>query len=328
MATAIDLVDAIRDEASTTYAERIPEAVRVGIAAVGNALLEYTAAKEEFLDILVNKIALTIVDSKMATNPLSRFNRGNVPFGDTIEEIFVDIASGFEFDATITDQFGKVLPDVKVIYHRQDRKMKYKVTVSDAQLKSAFRSQEGLTALTTAIVNSLYSGMAYDEFTFTKELLATYEGYKQVVVDEIVDEATAKNFLLELKKASSDMTFMNSIYNKAGVMTSTPKANQVLLLHKDVKNVLDVAVLANIFNLSTANLETQIIEVDDFGSKENCYAMLMDEDIFRIYDTLRTTETARNGESLYTNYFVHLWSIYSLSTFKQLAIFEHSIVQN
>jgi hypothetical protein len=56
--------------------------------------------------------------------------------------------------------------------------------------------------------------------------------------------------------------------------------------------------------------------MDDFGILENCYALVVDEGFFRVWDTLIRTEPQRNAQGLFTNYFFHHWQILSLSTFK------------
>lgn len=44
----VDILNAIRNDASPEYQERIPEATRNNIADIGNALLSYTPTMSEF----------------------------------------------------------------------------------------------------------------------------------------------------------------------------------------------------------------------------------------------------------------------------------------
>jgi flagellar motor switch protein FliM len=76
MADNIQILNTIWTNASTNYQDRVPQATRDNITAVGNAILNYQAAKNEFLDALVNKIALQLVSSKMAKNKLAKFKQG------------------------------------------------------------------------------------------------------------------------------------------------------------------------------------------------------------------------------------------------------------
>lgn len=370
MATALNLINAIRTTASTEYQTRIPEATRTNIADVGNAITSFEADKEVFLNTLVGKIITTIVNDKMYTNKLARFNKGNLEFGSTIEEVYTEIISSQAYNKDAVDVFAKNKPTVKALYHKIDRQLQYVLTIEDKNLKRAFLSVDKFNNFIQSLINALYKGRTYDEYIMTKELIGTYHDYKFTllttkptdwdskytkyfvkdtdgnyvvndsstwatetfyvrtdetvkVVPTITDESTAKGFLLEIKKLSSDLTYMTNQFNKAGVKTFTEKKKQILFVNKDVLNVLDVGVLAGIFNLDKANLETQVIEVDDFGNRTNTYAILMDEEMFFIYNTLDDMETIRNPKGRYTNYFLNLDAIYSLSTFHNFVVLEH-----
>ena len=116
MATALDLINAIRTTASTEYQTRIPEATRTNIADVGNAITSFEGDKEVFLNTLVGKIITTIVNDKMYTNKLARFNKGNLEFGSTIEEVYTEIISSHAYNKDAVDVFAKNKPTVKALY--------------------------------------------------------------------------------------------------------------------------------------------------------------------------------------------------------------------
>lgn len=321
MATIIDLVNSINASASNDYQTRIPLATRDNITSVGNALLTYSASKEEFTNTLINKIAMTIVNSKMAKNKLALFKKGTMEYGDTIEEVFVDILTANNFDGTATDVFTKASANVDAIYHKQDRKLQYTVSVSDNQIKTAFKSEANLRKFVEAIVNSLYSSRFHDEYIMTKELLGTYKNGAIVQVDSITTQATALDFLQKIKQIIRNLTYMSTHYNKKGVTTFTDEGNQVLLIDKDVMSVIEKH-MSGVFNMSTVLPNIQVIEVDDFGSYTGRYAMIVDKEAVKIYDTLSTTESIRNPKGMYTNYFVNLWALYSISLFNNVVSFE------
>ena len=325
MATALDLLNQIRTAAGTEYTTRVPLATRNNITAVGNAIVDYEPTKNMFLDTLVNKIALTIVNDKMAKNKLAFLKKGVMPLGDTIEDIFVEGASSEDFNGGVTNPFEVKKPTIHVEYHKIDRKLTYRVTVSDDQLRGAFKSEETLGNFINAVVNSIYSGLNYDEYTMTKELIGSYDvssvSGATVDVTAITDEATAKGFLLDVKKAISDISYMNTI-NKAGVPTYTESSDVVLLINKDVKNALDMT-LAGVYNLGKVDIDAQVVEVDNFGtSGADVYAILVDRNSVMIKEQLRTVESQRNARSLYTNYFLHYFALYSIRTTGNVIVFK------
>lgn len=164
--SSVDVLNTIRANASSTYQERIPEATKNNISKVGSAILNYEPARNEFLNALMNRIGYVIVTNKLAKNPLRMFKKGMLDFGDTVEEIFVDIAKAQHYDPKVaeTEVFKRVKPNVGALFHKMNRQDFYKVTISNDQLQTAFLSNNGITDLIARITDSLYSGDNYDEF--------------------------------------------------------------------------------------------------------------------------------------------------------------------
>lgn len=322
----LEMLNAIRDAASTNYQDRIPLATRNNITAIGNALLAYAPAFNEFTGLL-GKIAMTIVSSKMAQNKLSKFKRGMIPAGLDIEDIWVEMASSEGiYDPTGPNPLGRRLPSILAMYHRENRKDYYAVSISQAQIKSAFTSLEGVNNLITQIVNSLYSGDQHDEYVLMKELLAQYQAkYFNYEVPVINDEERAKRFVKTVRKAVMDLSFMNDSYNNSGVMTYTPVEDQVLIINKDVIAEIDVDVLAKAFNLGKTDFETEVVVVDDFGVMEDTYAILVDKSFFAVWDTLVESAEQFNAQGLFTNVFVHHHQILSLCEFKNAVRFASTL---
>lgn len=338
----INIVNTIRDNASQEYQERVPEATRENIASVADPLITYQIFQNEFLNALVNKIALTIVRNKVAKNPLSILKKGTQPLGSDIEEIFTNMAKAEKYDPTGKDLLKRTIPDTKVIYHRLNRQDVYPITISDSQLQQAFTSWDKLGELITSIVNSMYSGDNYDEFVLTKNLLGSgiKNGYiKTVEVDELSSADKTKGLIKAIKNVSGLMQFPSTEFNSyidvvsAGlgeneeltekpVRTWTPKEDQILIIRSDVLTDIDIDVLANTFNLEKAEFKKITLEVDNFGDGgENCLAILCDRSLTQIYDQKLETKSFYNGNGLYWNYWLHHWQTYSLSSFANAIAF-------
>lgn len=323
MGYSVSILNNIRMNASEEYQNRIPEATQQNISSVGNALQTYTMLYNEFCSALVNKIGKTILEKKLFQNPLARFKTGSITNQQDVEEIFVEMAKAEgSYDKTGPNPLGRRNPpDVKVLYHRQNRQDYYAISIGDIDFLRVFRSEATLDSFISALINSVYSGANYDEYVAMKNLLATYDGYFTYGVSAIADEATGKEFVKTVRKASADMTFANTELNKAGVKTWTPVKDQVLFINKDVLAEVDVEVLAKAFNMGKTDIQVEIVPVDDFGSLTNTYGLLVDKDFFRIWDTLSHMEPQRNAQGLFTNYFYHVHQILSLSTFKNAVRF-------
>ena len=151
--TNAEILNTIRANASTEYQERVPEALGVG-GNVSNVFSQYPTMKNEFLTALTNKIARTLFYSKVFDNPLKALHKGMLPFGYSLEQIFVNMAEskGFweHWDASgdaVKDLVGMKKPDIKLLYIERNFAYKYKTTISDQQLRTAFQDQNGLSRL-------------------------------------------------------------------------------------------------------------------------------------------------------------------------------------
>ncbi len=203
--------------------------------------------------------------------------------------------------------------------------------------------QEDVTCGDPEVVVKIYPSLAAEDerkaVKATGNRAAAWRSYFEVEVPEIKEgtqETAAKQFLKTVRKLSADISYPSKNYNMAGVTTFTKKKNQVLFIHKDVMAECDVEVLAKLFNLGKADIETQVVELDDFGDLDkwsSCklelggadnttYALLVDDDFFRVHDTLVTMRSqGENAQGLFTNWFFHHHQILSASPFKNAVRF-------
>lgn len=75
MANGVNVLNVIRQNATAVYQDRIPEATADNLHEVGDAILTYEAQANEFVNALVNRIGLVILNNRMATNPLAALKR-------------------------------------------------------------------------------------------------------------------------------------------------------------------------------------------------------------------------------------------------------------
>lgn len=325
-ATPEVILNTIRDNASLDYQERVPIATQQNIAEVGNAIVNYEPTRNEFLNSLINRIGMVIIQSRLYQNPLREFKKGMLEFGKDIEEIFVNLANAQSYNPEIaeTEVFKRVIPDVKTIFHRMNRQDFYKVTISNDQLRTAFLSYRGIEDLIGRIVDSLYSGDNYDEFLLMKNLLVDYGNkglFYPMTIPAVVDESSAKNFTIELRALAKSLGFMSNKYNAQGVYTFTPMEDIIIFMTPKAEALIDVESLARAFNLNYADFLGHVVIVDDFGELENVQAIVVDRQWFMVYDTFFNFTEQYNAQGLYWNYFFHHWQILSTSQFANAIVF-------
>jgi hypothetical protein len=320
------LLNAIKNEASAMYQDRIPDATQDNLAAVGTAILSYNETRNEFVNALLNRIGLTIAKNMMFENPLKEFKKGTMAWGKDIEEIFVDIIKAEAFDPALaeTTLFKRNMPKVSAVFHRLDRQDVYPQTVQYDDLKLAFTGESGMNDLIAKILQTPYTSDEVDEFLLMKNLIHMYgtEGKFHIVpVTPVIDNATAKAAMVTIKEISNNLIFPTTKYNFAGVTNTTPKDKQIILINTKFDAMVDVEVLAAAFNMDKADFIGRRILVDDFGGLDNVLCAVVDRDWFMVYDSLFSSEDVHNPKGRYYNYFLHHWQVLSTSPFSNAVLF-------
>lgn len=353
-AGAVDILNAIRNSATANYRNYVPAATQdlESIREIGAVIMQFPALQNEFLSALVNRIGRVMITSKMYSNPWAIFKQGTLEFGETIEEIFVNIAKPFQYDPAVAESkvFAREIPDVRAAFHILNYQKFYKATIQNEQLRQAFLSWQGITDLIAKIVDSMYTAAAYDEFQVMKYLLAKHilrgELYP-VRVASPADSANMKSIVGSIKGISNNLTFMSDKYNLTGVANVSPKDDQFIIVNADFDATMDVEVLASAFNMSKADFMGHRVMIDSFGSldterlallfaDDDSYepltsdeitaldavpAVLVDRGYFMIFDNLYNFTEQYNGEGLYWNYWYHVWKTFSVSPFANAVVF-------
>lgn len=325
-ATNAQIVNAVRSE-MVMFGGRIPEATASNIRDIGEILRYNTQVANEFLNVLVNRIARVLITSRLFENPLNSFKKGSERYGDVIEEIFVNLANAHEYDPQIASRevYAREIPNIDAVYHKMNSQLFYKATIQEQSLAKAFTSENGMRTLIAGIVDQLYSGANYDEFISMKELFAANKPYFAYVKTDAPTVATAHNIVTNIKATSNMMAFMNDSYNRFGVKNFTPRDRQVLLIRADIDALIDVNVLASAFNMSKAEFMGRRVVVDDFGTgMDDVYAVLCDETFLIVVNNLDRFTEQYNAQGLYWNYFWHVWRTYAISPFANAIAFTSS----
>lgn len=319
-ATTSAVINAI----APSLSERIPTATAENLADIGQYILNNKSLANQFLNVLVNRIARVIITSRLYENPLAAFKKGTEKYGDIIEEIFVNIANAHEYNPQIAENevYKRVIPDVGAVFHRTNSQLFYKATIQEESLEKAFTSEQGMRTLIAGIVDSLYSGANYDEFVAMKNIFAESADEMFYIKTDAPSVANIHNIVTNIKSASNLMEFMSNQYNAVGVMNYTPKSRQVLLIRADIDAIMDVNVLAAAFNMDKAEFMGRKVLVDNFGAENpDVYAVLCDDEFLMVVNTLDKFTEQYNAQGLYWNYFWHVWRVFSRSPFSNCIAF-------
>lgn len=348
-ASTIDILNVIRQNASLEYQSLVPQVTReLDIPKVGEAIFGTPGLSNQFLNALVNRIALVAIKSATFNNPYEPLKKGYLYFGETVEEIFVDLVKPLEYSAekAAGREFKRYMPNVRSAFHVMNWRVMYPVTIQEADLKRAFLSIDGVRDLIARIVDAVYTAAKYDEFLLFKYLLikAISNGQLKPVAFDATSETEGA---VAFRGTSNKMEFLRSDYNAAGVKNNTPKSRQYIFMDADYNASFDVEVLAHAFNMDKANFMGNLMLIDDWTEFDNerfdiirensdgieevtatelalladVKAVLVDGDWFQVYDNETQFTEKYVASGMYWNYFYHQWKTVSSSPFANAVVF-------
>lgn len=349
-ASTIDILNVIRQNASYDYQQNVPEVATVNdIPKVGEIIYGTPAFANQFINALVNRIAIVRVQSATFNNPYSILKKGYIEYGETVEDIFVSIAKAVDFNVekAAKREFQRTIPDVRSAFHVMNWRAMYPVTIQDEDLRQAFLSIDGVQNLIAKIVDSVYTAAEYDEFLLFKYLLIKAISHGKMYPTSIGAGTDLSEAAVQFRGTSNLLPFMSNEYNEAGVKTNTPKERQVIFMDAMFNAQFDVNVLASAFNMDKADFMGRLFLIDnwtDFDNERfdiiransdgieevttnelallaNVKAVILDDNWFQIYDNNNKFTEKYVSSGLYWNYFYHTWKTVSNSPFANAVVF-------
>lgn len=349
-ASTMDILNVIRQNATYDYQSAVPEVAKASdIPRVGEIIYGTPAFANQFLNALVNRIAIVRVQSATFNNPYAQLKKGYLEFGESVEDIFVSIANVVEFDPEKAKarEFKRTFPDVKSAFHVMNWRVMYPVTIQDEDLKRAFLSLDGVSNLIAKIVDSIYTAAEYDEYLLFKYLLIKAISHGKMFPTSIGDGTKATDAAKAFRGYSNILPFMKSEYNSAGVKNTTPKERQIIFMDAMYNAEYDVDVLASAFNMDKADFMGRLHLIDDWTTFDNerfsviressdgleevtaeelelmadVKAAIVDERWFQVYDNNNKFTEKYVASGMYWNYFYHVWKTVSSSPFSNAIVF-------
>lgn len=273
------ILNVIRETASNAYQDAVPLATADNIRDVGLAVLNAPQPiRNEFMNNLINKIGLTLVDYPVVNNHLSFLRKGKLEYGQTIEDIYVGLATAEPYITGMSD--GEYPDPFKIhklvhesAFYHTILSRQYPLTRHLTDLKKAFHGASTMEQFIGGIMNAITSREAYDDYRMTVALMArqieeaakseNHKGRVRLItlfnstVDE-ADQVTAENcfeskkflqfFSNQLKKWAKRLRYLRSDLNIAGVDNILPAQKQRIMMIGDILTDFETQLLAWAFN--------------------------------------------------------------------------------
>lgn len=269
------ILNQLRATASNAYQDTIPLATASNIKDVGDAVLNAPQAiKNEFMQSLYNKIGLTLVDYPVVNNHLEFLKKGNLEYGQTIEDIYVGLANAEPYvtgmsNGDYPDPFKiHKVPHKSAFYHTILSRQ-YPLTRHISDLRKAFHGSATMELFIGGMMNAITSRQNYDDYRMTVALMArqieeatkseNHKGRVQLLTlfnegRATEQQVTAENafhskdflqfFSNQLKKWSKRMNYLREDLNIANVPNITPKSQQRIMMPGDILVDFETQLLA------------------------------------------------------------------------------------
>ena len=327
--------------------------------AVPEANQNYTPIQNEFLNILVNKIVLTIVEEKSYNGHLKLLKKGWVePLGTDIEHLYTNPINPMGYDVkNLQGILALYDNDTKVAYYRRNREDVFPISIPRQVLMGAFTSWERFNSFVSNMINAVFSGNEIREENLMKKAIVDASN-SDYVINKFIEYPTAENskeIVKEMKTTYTRMQWASDEFNKykelaerngatdvTPVITWTPTDRQVLLIRSDILETLGVEVLASAFNLDIVDFRNNMIVVDTFdyniydlktrkitGKRHSDIAFVIaDKSVFQIFDNLQTTASDFIASNLCWQFFLHVWQTYGICPFANCVVYSTQSNEN
>ena len=349
-ATTRDILNVIRQNAGLEYQNAVPVVEKeADIPRVGEIIFGSTSLSNQFLNALVNRIALVKARSATFNNPYEILKKGYLEYGESIEDIFVSLVNVqiYDEESAKAREFQRNFPDVKSVFYAINWRVVYPETINESDLNLAFLSNDGVTNLIAKMVDAIYTSSNYDEYLLFKYLIIKAVSHGKMYPVSIGDGTKTADAGIQFRGHSNMLPFMSSEYNEAGVKNTTPKDRQVIFMDAMFNAKYDIEVLASAFNMDKAEFMGRLFLVDNFATFDNdrftaireksdgleevtqaeldlmkhVKAILIDEEWFQVYDKLNKFTEKYMASTLEWNYFYHVWKIVAYNPFANAIVF-------
>ena len=351
------VLDYIRQNASPELRSKLPKySGTKSVLRIGEMLSTNFGLWNEWSSVLMNEVGLKVLNSMSFQNYMKAFQKGQVPYGEIIEEIFVQIPElrDFSVEKAAAREFKRTQPNIQAVFHLTNFEGQYAVTIEHSHVNRAFTSERGVADLITRILSQMATAFEVDDRDLT-----LYSAERRIldgaVRQEVIpwDDDNRNQSARDLTKAirSTIRKFANARddYNNFGVLTASNPEDIYVIMDADTEAEVDVELLAHAFNTSYTDIAQRIIVIDewdsvkedrfkaireatdnmvefseeelDFLASGNIKALVVDKGFFQIYNKMLNVSQAMVHNGQYTNHFMNIQKVYGISPFHNAVVF-------
>lgn len=334
--------------------EKLKEGAKPNVAQLLNmtqkdltrALETDAGLKNDFINDLINKVGKMIIESHVYESKLTAFYKGEMPFGETIETIFIDYASAKLIDDNFAGSKGDEhdlvstnVPSNFAVLAANSATYEAKASISDARLRAAIYQPDGLARLVQGLMDSIVSAINLNiEMLVQKEINDSIKNIIMPKVDAMpLNQKSADGVLIgaqrlgiTIRHIAGRMTTARNDLNIRKVLTNTRKEDLVFVTTPEVLAMLNTEDLSFALGTSMEGLMPRVVLIDEFSptvAKLNVdgtqvttesrvvYGLLCDKNFIQHYNIFSTMKNFENPDTLSRNVFMQRRDAFGISPF-------------
>lgn len=299
-------------EGSNDFQQRIPNPQISNYAEVIDALFDpmNNDLFNQFSGLL-NGLMGTYIESKLFENPLRVLKKPAAEWGNTERHVAVKYMQAHSYKVDDETLLKLEKPEFVEWFYSVTEPRRYEFSWSRYELQRVFAADGyGFDDLLSATISQAYSSDNYDEMNIMIQMFAEADArmgglYREQVSAAPTDLATSKELLTKVRAIAGRMKFPTMLYNHIPVPVHENGDTLVFWVTPEVDAVLDVQVLAELFNVERAEVRYRKIIIPEFPIP-NVYAALTSEDFIYARDVWYGMEPPfYNPANLTYKYYLH-----------------------
>lgn len=244
---------------------------------------------------LLNGLNATYVDIKRFENPLRSLKKPATSWGNSERHVAVKFlqAHAGRFDDETLLKVER--PEFREWFYSVAEPRRYEFSWSRQEMVRAFAADGyGYEDLLQATITQMLSSADYDEMNIMIQMFAEADRrmgglYRYNLSAAPTTKALAEEMLIGVRAVAGRMQFPTMLYNHLDVPVHESPETLILWVTPEVDSVIDLAYLANVFQIDVARIKYRKILIPEFPIP-NVYAALTSEDFIYYRDFMTGLE--------------------------------------
>ena len=276
---------------------------------------------------MIGKIARQVIKGVFAKNPLSRFIKGRIDNGDTIEQAVVKMVESQAYDSTGADTLApKTGEKIVAEYFNSNTRKIFKTTVRPSEIRKVLVSGGDESEISAKLVSALSDGDIYEYYQNIKGLInfgMTEDESDEtpfVKLDDVNVSTGYKPMLSKIKNTVKAFGYMTDAFNKAGIKRNTVTDDIYIIAPYKLITDIDVEELSGVFNLDKAEIRNKIIEIDT----DEKFVVILDQNALQIWEQMYEIWDQKNADGAFWNYTLHVNRLFGICTLYNAVFFNYT----